>query len=198
MNEPTMGNMVKRLDRLERENRRLKCIGALILVGIAAVLLMGQGTLKPRIIEAEGIVLKDTDGAIRGILGRAMSGRDLSKPWHPVRAGGAYGVHLYGPDGRYKAGLLLHENLEASLVLYSQEHGSVPPSRTRVLLGVRGPASRGLPYLAFMDDKGETRLELGYVFEPSSLVSSASYVGPAVRMYNRKGPGAGKVIWKAP
>ncbi len=42
MNEPTMNNMVLRLDRLERENRRLKRIGALVVVGIAAVVLMGQ------------------------------------------------------------------------------------------------------------------------------------------------------------
>jgi len=42
MNEPTMDKLEQRLDRLERENRRLKRIGVLVVVGIAAVVLMGQ------------------------------------------------------------------------------------------------------------------------------------------------------------
>jgi len=39
MNEPTINNMVERLDRLERENRRWRRIGSLVLVVIAAVVL---------------------------------------------------------------------------------------------------------------------------------------------------------------
>ncbi len=42
MKEPTMDKLEQRLDRLERENRWLKSIGALVVVGIAAVVLMGQ------------------------------------------------------------------------------------------------------------------------------------------------------------
>jgi hypothetical protein len=42
MNEPTMNKLVQRLDRLERQNHRLKRIGGLVAVGIAGVVLMGQ------------------------------------------------------------------------------------------------------------------------------------------------------------
>ncbi len=67
MNEPTMDNVVQRLDRLERENRRLKRIGALVLVGITAMVLMGQA--KPskgaKVIEAEEIIIRDKNKQIR-------------------------------------------------------------------------------------------------------------------------------------
>ena len=42
MNEPKADNIVKRLDRLERENRRVKQIGALLLLGIGTMAVMGQ------------------------------------------------------------------------------------------------------------------------------------------------------------
>ena len=67
MNEPTMNSMVQRLDRLERENRWLKRIGALVVVGIAAVVLMGQA--KPskvaKVIEAEEIIIRDKNKQMR-------------------------------------------------------------------------------------------------------------------------------------
>lgn len=44
MGELTMETLAKRLGRLERENRCLKLAGALVLVLVAAVVLMGQGT----------------------------------------------------------------------------------------------------------------------------------------------------------
>lgn len=67
MNEPTMDNMVQRLDRLERDNRRMKRIGALVVVGIAAVVLMGQATASKvaKVIEAEEIIIRDKNKQIR-------------------------------------------------------------------------------------------------------------------------------------
>ena len=44
MNEPTMETLARRLDRVERENRRLKQAGVVALTVIAAVVLMGQAT----------------------------------------------------------------------------------------------------------------------------------------------------------
>jgi len=40
--EPTVETLAIRLDRVERENRWMKRIGSLALVGIAAVAMMGQ------------------------------------------------------------------------------------------------------------------------------------------------------------
>lgn len=70
MNEPTMENMVQRLDRFERENRRLKYIGALVVLGIAAVVLMGQAKSSKvtKVIEAEKFVLRDSSGSERALL----------------------------------------------------------------------------------------------------------------------------------
>ncbi len=39
--KPTMETLVQRLDRMERENRRLKQVGAVALAVIAAVMLIG-------------------------------------------------------------------------------------------------------------------------------------------------------------
>jgi len=70
MNELTMDKLVQRLDRLERENRRLKCIGALVVVGIAAVMLMGQtkSSKVAKVIEAEKFVVRDKSGKVRAAL----------------------------------------------------------------------------------------------------------------------------------
>jgi len=42
MNGPTIENIGERLNHLERENRRLKYGGVVVLVGIAASIMMGQ------------------------------------------------------------------------------------------------------------------------------------------------------------
>jgi len=67
MNEPTMDSLVKRLDLMEHQNRRLKRIGALVLVGITAMVLMGQAkpNKEAKVIEAEEIIIRDKDKQIR-------------------------------------------------------------------------------------------------------------------------------------
>jgi hypothetical protein len=88
MTEP---DVTERLDRLERENRRLKRIGGVVLVGLAAIVLMGQAMpgKAAKVVEAEKFVVRDTAGHARIILG--------SQPY------GGYGVHLYGDDGETRA-----------------------------------------------------------------------------------------------
>ena len=70
MNQPTMDNVVQRMDRLERENRRMKLAGILVLVGITAVIVMGQAkaTKVAKVIEAERFVLRDENGRERATL----------------------------------------------------------------------------------------------------------------------------------
>lgn len=67
MNEPTMDSLVKRLDHMEHQNRRLKRIGALVLVGITAMVLMGQAkpNKEAKVIEAEEIIIRDKNKQIR-------------------------------------------------------------------------------------------------------------------------------------
>ncbi|MFQ5850780.1 MAG: hypothetical protein ACE5JU_09360, partial [Candidatus Binatia bacterium] len=66
MNETTVDNLVRRLERLEREDRRLKLAGALVLLGIAAMVVMGQTRAREaaKVIEAERFLLRDISGNI--------------------------------------------------------------------------------------------------------------------------------------
>lgn len=72
-------SLAERVNRLERENRRLKRIGVPILVGVVAVLLAGAEVGKPKIIEAEGFVLKDKEGRKRAELSSSPDGSSSMK-----------------------------------------------------------------------------------------------------------------------
>ena len=50
--------VMNRLERLEKQNRRIKQIGALALILLGSVFLMGQAS-PPRTVEANEFVLKD-------------------------------------------------------------------------------------------------------------------------------------------
>ena len=65
MNEQSL---VTRVNRLERENRRMKLAGVLVLLGIAAVIVMGQTKAKrvAKQFEAERFILRDASGKLRG------------------------------------------------------------------------------------------------------------------------------------
>ncbi|MHC4860297.1 MAG: hypothetical protein ACYTDY_09435 [Planctomycetota bacterium] len=66
----TAHDLADRLTRLERENRRLKRIGGVVLLGIVAVVAMGQAK-RPEVHEvlaAKQFILKDGDGNDRAML----------------------------------------------------------------------------------------------------------------------------------
>lgn len=63
-----LDSILRRLERLEKQNRRLKAIGAALLILISTILFMGQ-TGPNRTVEAERFVLKDAQGIARGELG---------------------------------------------------------------------------------------------------------------------------------
>ncbi len=136
MNEPTMETLARRLDKVERENRRLKQAGVVALGVIAAVLLMGQATQDSRIVEAEKFVLKDENGITRGRFGVA-------------------------PDGRMTLGLLDEAGKTARLAL-ALTRGGLP---TLVLRDGAGRAialglQDGFPILQLADRDAETRASL--------------------------------------
>jgi hypothetical protein len=76
MNKQTVETLAIRLDRLERENRRLKRTGAVALVGIAALVLMGQTTPGEvaNVLEAKQFVLRDSRGDTRAVLALGPDG----------------------------------------------------------------------------------------------------------------------------
>jgi len=77
MNEQSL---VTRVNRLERENRRMKLAGMLMLVGVAAVIVMGQAkaTKVAKVIEAERFVLRDENGRERAVLETLLDHTDFT------------------------------------------------------------------------------------------------------------------------
>ncbi len=130
MTEPTLDTLTQRLDRLERENRRLKVAGAILLLALAAVGAMGQMTPRavPKVVEAERFVLRDTKGNILAIMGTEASGTSLSlydqkgKPraWLGVTADGAPVLALFDQNGKDRAGLVLGADGTPALALLDQ------------------------------------------------------------------------------
>lgn len=139
MDGQTLHGLVQRLDRLERENRWLKRIGAVVLAGLTAVILTGQATLRkvPRVVEAEKFVLKDAKGDVRGMLMMAPDGS-------PSLALFGQGTVLLsvGADG------------EPSLALLGKDKKGV---------AAIGVGSDGSPGLAIMDKSGKLRAAMGSV-----------------------------------
>src|SRR5579859_6074372 len=71
-------SILKRLEKVEAENRRLKICGTAVAVVVAAFVLMGQASAPPKVVEAERFVLKDSSGNIRGWLGLFGEGSELT------------------------------------------------------------------------------------------------------------------------
>jgi hypothetical protein len=65
---PEVAAVLARLEKVERQNRRLRGAGIAVFVLAAAGLLMGQAMPKARIVEAEGFQLKDGQGKVRAEL----------------------------------------------------------------------------------------------------------------------------------
>lgn len=75
MNGHMVDTLVVRLERLERENRRLRRAGAVALAGVALVL-MGQTTSGEvaKVVEATQFVLRDSKGDTRAVLALGPDG----------------------------------------------------------------------------------------------------------------------------
>jgi hypothetical protein len=66
-------DLTRRLDRLEQDNRRLKATGAVAVIILAGLLLMGQAG-PTKVVEAEKFVVRDAKGTIRAELFGTASG----------------------------------------------------------------------------------------------------------------------------
>ncbi len=113
MIEPTMETLARRLDLVERENRRLKRAGVMALAAIAALMLMGQA-MQSKVVEAEQFVVRDASGRVHAVLGtvnkRAVSLALIDKNGKPrvvlgVNPDGAPRVHLYDKNNTTRAAL---------------------------------------------------------------------------------------------
>jgi len=104
MNETTMETLARRLDRMERENRRIRQAGVVAVAVIVAVGLMGH-VAGEKVVEAEWFVLLDSSGQPRAVLAVAKGGS---------------GLYLYDNKGKLRAGLVGGVADETGLSLYDK------------------------------------------------------------------------------
>ncbi len=208
MNEPTMETLARRLDRVERENRRLKQAGVIALAVIAVVVLMGQATQGKvaKVIEAEKFVLRDADGKGRARLESLPSGL--------VR------LVLLDKDENVQSVLGVGVG-RPSLVLAGRNNKTI---LTTSFLSISGKSRltlavlpSGVQSLALTDNTGRTRAELAIEADGSSTFGLFDRTGTARAVLGstslesetgviEKRPESslvlfgndGKVIWKAP
>jgi hypothetical protein len=128
MNESLKNQMMERLEHLEKENRRIKRIGAAILFGAVASLVMGQS--KPdniaKVIDAERFVVRDASGAVRAVLG--------------VNPDGNMGLEVRDKNGKAGVALGMGANGNPALRLDGKE------GKTGIALGVRSDNSSAMEF----------------------------------------------------
>ncbi len=218
MNEPTLNTLTQRLDWLERENRRLKLAGAVLVISLAAVGVMGQVSPKaaPKVIEAERFVLRDTSGKPRATLVVAADGTSGLSLYDQNGKGrlrlyvatSGPSLALADPNDRLRAQLNVDADGSPHLVLFDQ--GEKPR-------GGLGLHTDGSPILTLLDQNGKVRAGLGAATSGPSLFLNdenekyRAVLGHAALKTTAAGtmeqrPASslmlldkdGKVIWKAP
>jgi hypothetical protein len=173
-----------RLKKLERQYRRLKFTGSMVLVLAGASLLTGQALPNRRSVEAEEFVLRDSAGTPRAVLSlKAEGGPTLAffdpsgktRAWLGVRGGGSPYLLFADQAGKPRAGLSVKDDGSPDLTFIDLT------GNPRALLQV---PSDGQASLAFYDHLGRTRAGLGVTRNGS----------PELSLLDKDG----KVVWRAP
>src|SRR5262245_66492492 len=84
MTEPTLNELTRRLERLERHGRRWKRATVTVLFGAVALVMMGQTPphRASKSLEAEEFVLRDSRGQVRASLGTAQGSNSTVLQFH--------------------------------------------------------------------------------------------------------------------
>jgi len=160
MDESALECLTRRLSRLERENRRLKRVGVLLVVGAAAAALMGQAPPTPSTVESQRFVVKDATGQPRAVLGATADGSIFE---------------LYDKDGERRVAMGIATDGSATLSLATKgDKGGVWISarpygwsnlqvfdRAGTSRLATGVAADGAALLLINDSGGTTRAGLG-------------------------------------
>lgn len=114
VDEQTWKILTERIERIERQNLRIKRAGAVLLVAFAALLVMGQASTGGQVVEAQRFLVRDPstgrsraslsllqDGSV-GLAILALDGRSLSLS---ADAGGNMGLALYDRNRKLRAEL---------------------------------------------------------------------------------------------
>jgi hypothetical protein len=164
--------VVGRLEKVERENRRLKFVGAAVLFVAAAGLVMGQAWPTSRTVEAEAFVLRDASGPARAAWhpspggGAALTFFDFDQAGKPraqvrVERDGTPGLLLFDQAGNGRAMLRADRDGSPHLTLTDQA------AQTRAVLRVEG---NGSPGLVLFDQGGKMRATLYVVSDGSATL----------------------------
>lgn len=173
-----------RLQKLERQHRRLKLTGSMVLLLAAAGLLMGQALPTRRTVDAEEFVLRDAAGTPRAVLSLKAEGAPTlaffdpsgkTRAWFGVRGGGSPYLLFADHAGKPRAGLSVKDDGSPELTFIDLT------GNPRALLQV---PSDGQASLALYDHLGRARAGLGVSRNGS----------PELRLLDKDG----KVVWKAP
>ena len=172
-----MQSVLERLDKLERQNRRVKQLALAALLPIGAVLLMGQCTPRGRTVEAEKFIVRDPRGRLQAEFasteyGPALSLYDKSgKARVGLDAAAAPGLKLYDPSGWPQAELTTQ-----------------PEGAFLSLSGTDGHSSV-LGCLGLVTPTPSNPLGLAWPKEKAAPCTASSLI-----MFGKDG----KVIWRAP
>jgi len=173
--------VLARLDRLEKQNRRIKWGSLTLFAALLAWLFTGQGTPTPSVVEAQRFVLKDAKGNVRAWLGLRGQGVELilgnanKQPKITMMTSeDDSDLHFFGSS---KAGMTLGVNGADPAISAISGAGN----------GEMGLAYSSLgPALKLTDAKGLTVM-MGPATAGNSAASSVQIVDPS-----------GKVLWHAP
>ena len=210
---PEWTAVVERLEKLERQNRRLKQVGAVALILAAAVLLMGQAPAT-RTVEANEFVLKDASGNVRGRFSMTIRGPEL-KLLYPNRTSGATlslvcsdspdycfsSLHLTDPKSKYQVSMGANRRSSDIRVGESFQLQSILPIDTPVLEAIRATPGATLS----MDAEDGLRLELKDREGFEATIGTTNLVTPRTGETHKTSVASvvlfdkdKNVLWKAP
>ena len=165
-----MREMAQRLEKLERQNRRLMQAGIMALVLLFSLVLMGQAPRKLRPIESDRFTLKDATGKKRAELLMEEAGPGLVLYDETGKRIGRFGAVTNG------AGLSLQsieQGPRLSLVCQPEGPHLLLFDRAGKFRTELGASQRG-PYLLFHDSNGSARAALALDNEQPRLQLSDS------------------------
>lgn len=137
MNESDLGAITERLERLERQNRRLRLAGVVLLLVGAALATAGVAhPAPPPVLEAQRFLVRDPAGRPRAVLGVV---------------GDASALNLYDRAGTGRASLTVDADGGSRLGFFDRE------GRSRVALDLAGD---GTAMVGFYDRNGRAHAQL--------------------------------------
>jgi hypothetical protein len=210
----------RRIDCLERGNRRSRRFGLFAFLGIGLLFVMGQTStgVVPEVIEARRFVVKDGRGKNLAALGTDSDGAPLLVL---TNLDGGLGA-TFGVTAARRPTLTLYDRAGNSRAIMSVDSEGSPSfslndraGTPRVGLAVATQGSGGLvlygdkntaraslglgtswsPYLVFMDDGGNIRTALGHADAlPPALAKTFHVADYSMMVLNEKGG----MVWSAP